>query len=112
MRDEGGECEGGSDLHFFVDAGGAAIEGAAEDAGEGEDVIDLVGEVGASRTNDASAGAFCEVGHDFGGGVSHGEDDGIDRHGADHIFGYDVGGGDTDKDVGTHERIGEVALHL
>jgi hypothetical protein len=40
-------------LHRFVDRGGAHVERAAEDVGEAERVVDLVGIVGAARRDDA-----------------------------------------------------------
>src|ERR1700709_1891616 len=39
---------GGGQLHLLGDAGGAGVEGAAEDAGGGEHVVDLIGVVGAA----------------------------------------------------------------
>ena len=39
---------GGGHLHFLIDIGSADIESAAEDAGEGKNVVDLVGVVAAT----------------------------------------------------------------
>ena len=39
---------GGGDLHSVVDVAGPGIEGAPEDAGEGQHVVDLVGIVAAA----------------------------------------------------------------
>ena len=41
---------GGCQLHLFVDGGGAHVERAAEDEGEAQNVVDLVGIVGAARS--------------------------------------------------------------
>src|SRR5207249_4325805 len=38
--DDGGDGAGGRELHRLVDAAGVAVEGAAEHAGEAEDVVD------------------------------------------------------------------------
>ena len=42
---EGGDGVGGGDLHGIVDGGRAHVERAAEDVGEAQDVVDLVGVV-------------------------------------------------------------------
>ncbi len=42
-------------FHFFIDLRGAHIQRAAEDAGERQNVVDLVGIVAAARGNDPCA---------------------------------------------------------
>ena len=50
-------CEGlgGGDLHFLVDGAGPHIEGAAEYVGEAQDIVHLVGIVGAAGRHDGVA---------------------------------------------------------
>lgn len=45
----------GRQLHLIVDVAGPYIEGAAEDAREGQNIVDLVGEIAAAGTDDRSA---------------------------------------------------------
>ena len=49
---EGGDGAHGGHLHLVVDGGGADIHGPAEDEGESEDVVDLVGMVAPSGGHD------------------------------------------------------------
>ena len=76
-----GQGLGRSDLHLFIDGAGPHVERAAEDVGKAQDVVDLVGIVGAPRRHD---GIRSDLGHflrgDLGIGIGHGEDDGIGRH--------------------------------
>ena len=66
----------------------AHVERSAEDAGECEHVVDLVGEVAAAGAHDFDASCKRFVGHDLGNGVCHGEYDGIGVHGLDHFLGW------------------------
>ena len=67
----------GGQLHFFVDGGGTHIECAAEDEGEAENVVHLVGEVGtAGADNHIGAGGFGFRRPNFGLRVGHGQHDG------------------------------------
>src|SRR5689334_5587860 len=54
VGDDVGDGAGGGQLHRLVDLAGADVEGAAEDAREGEQVVDLVGEVGPAGGQDAA----------------------------------------------------------
>ena len=49
---------GGGDLHFLVDVAGANVKSAAENAGEGQHVVDLVGIVAAAGGNHSRAACF------------------------------------------------------
>src|ERR687894_1428871 len=73
LWDDVGHGVGGGELHALVYLVGADVEGAAEDAWEAEDVVDLVRVVAAARGDDPGVpqrdlGAYLRV------GVGHGED--------------------------------------
>ena len=103
----------GSQFHFLVDFAGAYIEGAAEDAREGQEVIDLVGEVGAPCADHPCTGFMGKLRHDFRRRVCHAHDDGILCHGAHHFLGEAAGHGNTDEDIGILDDIGQGPLaHL
>ena len=71
----------GGELHGGREARGAGLEGAAEEAGEGEHVVDLVREVAAPRSHDlGAAGARLRRGMISGVGVRHGEHDRVGVH--------------------------------
>ena len=74
----GGDGLGGGHLHVLGDRGGAGVEGAAEDAGEGQHVVDLVREVAAAGGDDRGE-ALGDLGPDLGVGVGHGEHDRVGR---------------------------------
>ena len=78
---QGGQGAGGGQLHLIVDGGGAHVQRAAENEREAQDVIHLVGEIGAAGGHDGirPRGQRDVVG-DFGVGVGEREDDGVGRH--------------------------------
>ena len=83
---EVGERMRRGDLHFHVDRLGAHIEGAAEDIGKSEDVIDLVRIVGAAGGDDHVVTRLLRVfRRDLRIGIRHGENDRIGRHALDHF---------------------------
>ena len=96
-------------LHLLVDVARAHVESAAENAREGQHVVDLVVVVAAPRADDRRASLERELRHDFGRRVRHREEHGLRRHRAYHILRDDAGGGDTDKDVRAAHRVGERA---
>ena len=76
-----GDGAGGGDLHLFVDRGGPHVERAAEDEGEAQHVVDLVGIVAAPGRDDRIGPHRLGIGRgDFGIGIGHGEDDRLRRH--------------------------------
>ena len=92
----------GGQLHLFVDAGGATIEGTTEDKREAEDVVDLVGVVGAPGGDHHVAAYRMGVFRgDFRIGVGHGEDDRVRSHAGDHLFGKGSFDGKAEQDVGS-----------
>jgi len=107
---ERGEGACGGQLHLIVNGGGAYIERAAEDEGEAEDVIDLVGVIGTASGDDGvGTGGLGHVVGNLGIGVGKGEDDGVRGHGLDHVGGDAIGGGKPEEDVGAHQRFGQGA---
>ena len=73
---ERGQGAGGGQFHLVVDGGGADVERAAEDEGEAENVVDLVGIVGAAGGDDGvGPGGEGDVVGDFGIGIGQREDD-------------------------------------
>ena len=77
----------GGHLHLFVDGGGVHVECAAEDVGESDDVVYLVGIVGAScRHQHVGACVHGVLVGDLRRGVGQGEDDGVVGHRAHHVL--------------------------
>src|SRR5699024_8774563 len=103
---------GGGQLHGVVDVPGPHRQGPLEQAGEAQYVVDLVGEVAAPGGDDPDAPGFGLVGHDLGGGVGHGKDDGVFGHMAAHFSGQAAGLGEDDKDVRAIDGLGQAALDL
>ncbi len=101
----------GGQLHLVIDGGGAAIERAAEDEGEAEDVVDLVRVIGAARGHDdvgpRRAGFVIS---DLRIGIGHGEDDGVIGHRPDHVLRNDAADGEADQDVGALHGLGKRPL--
>ena len=81
-------------LHLFVDGGGADVQGAAEDEGKAQHVVDLVGIVGPSG-GDHGVRTDCLrlVGIYFRVGVGERQDEGLVGHSLDHVGGQDSGRG-------------------
>ena len=106
-----GQCGYGVDcgqLHLLVDGFRAYVKGSAEDVGESEDVVDLVGIVRA-------AGGEYQViagGHRLGilylgVGIGQGKYDRAVGHRADHLLGQDVAYGKAQEDVGADKGFGQ-----
>src|SRR5215472_10562552 len=79
LGDDVGDGPGGGQLHRLVDLPGSHIQGAAEDAGERQQVVDLVGVVRAPRGQYAAV-ALGVDGVDLRLGVGHGENDAVWVH--------------------------------
>lgn len=112
MRDTLSEGCGGGEFHFFGDLGSMSVQRAAENAGESEDVIDLIGVIAAAGGDDGAAGLAGYLGVDLGNGISHGEDDGVRGHGFNHVGVDEVTPADTNEDVGTFKGVSEVASEI
>ena len=94
---------GGGELHLVVDGRGLRIESAAEDAREGEYVVDLVRIVGAPgrhHSDEVLDGFWL----DFRARVGQGEDDRITGH-RPHVLGLQhVRGCHADEHIGAADR--------
>src|SRR5688572_18619355 len=109
--DEAGDGVRGGHLHLLVDVGRTRVQRTAEDAGERQDVVDLVRVVAAAGGHDGDGLARFLRG-DLGVRVGHGEHDGVLGHR------QDVGpleqplGGQADEDVGALEDVLQGALDV
>ncbi len=72
---------GRGNLHVLGNGAGAHVKRAAENVGKAQNVVDLVGVVGASRGDD---GVIADLAHGFGAnfrfGIGHRKDDRLARH--------------------------------
>ena len=101
----------GRKLHLHVDRRGAHVEGAAEDVGEAEDVVDLVRIIRTPGRHDrVLAHRVSLLGRDLGVGVGHGEDDGLRRHALHHLGAERALGREAEEDVRPRDRLGQRAL--
>ncbi len=105
-----GQGERGGALHLVVDGGGADVQGAAENEGEAQHVVDLVGKVGAAGGHDGirTRGQRHVVG-DFRIRVGEGEDDRVGRHRHHHIRRHRAAARKAEEHVGAHQRLGQRA---
>ena len=104
-----GQSQGGGQFHLFVDVLRTRVQRAAEDAGEAQNVVDLVRVVAAARADDCGAGGDRHVGEDFRNRIGHREDDRILRHRLDHVARHAVRSGEAQEDVGPDHRLGQRA---
>ena len=94
------------DLHLVVDARRAHVQRAAEDEGEAQDVVDLVGIVAAAGGDDrVRAGGAHVLGHDLGPGVGEGEDNRRRRHPRDHAGRQHAGAGQAKEQVRAVDHV-------
>ena len=97
------------DLHFFGNIARAHVERAPEDAGEGEDVVDLVRVVAAPGRNDRCAARLCVLGENFGRRVRAREQNRVAVHRPDHLGRDRARGGYADEHIRANEHIGKAA---
>ena len=98
----------GRQLHLVVDGRGPHIEGAAEDEGEAQHVVHLVGEVRAAGAHDhVRPRGHCDVVRNLRIGIGEREHDGIGSHAFQHLRTYAVSAGESDENVGALEGLGE-----
>ena len=98
---EVGDGIDGGKLHLLVDGGGVYVEGAAEDVGETDDVVDLVGIVGTACGHQHVGTSLHSVFvRDLRHGVGEGEDDGILG-----LFREHVALGESHEHVGTVDSL-------
>src|SRR5262249_13240151 len=96
-------------LHGFVDRGCLSVESSPEDAGKGQDVVDLIRVIRAASRHDSRMAMGFLRGH-LGGGVCQGKDDGVSGHLLDGTGGKGSGAGKADKDIGAHGCLLDGAL--
>ena len=101
-----GNGTNGGHLHLFSDTRRADIEGAAEDEGEAEHVVDLVHIVGTAGGDDrVRADLLDQLRHDFGRRIGEREDHRLLGHGLDHLLLDDTRRGQTEEDIGPHHGV-------
>src|SRR5215217_1707683 len=101
-----GSCE----LHRLVYLTGPDIEGAPEDTGEAQDVVDLVRVVAAACCDDPRL-PHRNLGPYLGIGVGHGEDDGVGVHALDVLDGEYVWRREPEEEVGPGDSVREVEFY-
>src|SRR5690606_30806037 len=98
------------ELHFLGDAGRACVQGATENEGKAQDVVDLVGVVRPAGGDDAvGARGARDLGTDLGFGVGQGQDQGAVGHGLDHVGRQHAGGRAAQEHVGALHHVGQRA---
>ena len=74
-------------LHLLIDCGGADVERAAEDEGKAQDVVDLIGEVGATGTDHGVGTRFAGlIRHDLRVWIGKRHHQRLVRHLLDHLW--------------------------
>ena len=97
-------------LHRFIDRGRADVQRAAEDIWEAQDVVDLIGVVGAASGDDRiGPGGLGLFGHDLRHRIGQGQDQGLVGHGLDHITRQHAGLGQTQEHISAHQGLGQGA---
>ncbi len=103
-----GDGPDGIYLHGLVNLRGSAVECAAEDVGEAEHVVNLVGIVRAACGHDeVGAGGGGHLVCDFGVGVGEGKHDGARCHRLDHVGGDYVLDREAEEHVGVLHGLGQ-----
>ena len=107
---QGRQGLGGGDLHGLVDLGGAHVERPAEDEGEAQDIVHLVGVVAAAGgQDDVLAGGHGGGVVDLGVGVRQGEDDGVLGHAQQHLGRQRALAGAAHEHIGVLDGVGQGA---
>ena len=107
---EVGEGVGGGDLHGVVDGAGAHVQGPAEDVGEPQHVVDLVGIIGAPGGDDGVRADRLDLGRrDLRLRIGHGEDDRFVGHGFHHRLGHHAPGGKAQEHIRALHGLGQGA---
>ena len=109
LGDHRGDGQGSDPQNLRRDLLDLGIEEPPEEAGEREDVVDLVRVVRTPRRHDRSVLRSADRIH-FGSRVRQGEDDGVVGHRGDVGGSEDVALGDADEDIGALEALDEGAV--
>ena len=102
---------GGGDLHLVVDEPGSGVEEPTEQAGEAEDIVDLVRVIRAARGHHPHV-ALDLFRLDLGHGVRHGEDDALAGHALDVARGEHARHREPDEHVGALDGVRHLALDV
>ena len=98
------------DLHLIGDGGGPAVQRSAEDVGEAQDVVDLVGIVGAAGGHDGVVAHGLDLfGQDLGRGVGQRQNEGLGGHAGHHVGLEHAPGRQAQKHVGAFDHLGQRA---
>ena len=110
LINQGSDGIGRSNLHLLVDILRTHIQRTAEDAGECQEVVDLIREIRAARADHARTCLLGKIRQDLGCRVCHRHDDGVLVHRADHFLREQTGFGNADEDVCALDDIRELPL--
>ena len=106
-----GDLAHAGELHRVGDLGGAAVQRAAEDVREAQDVVDLVRVVRTARGDDAvRARGLGQLRADLGFGIGQRQDDRLAAHGLDHVGREHAVGRATQEHIGILHGIAEGAV--
>ena len=98
------------DLHLLVDRGGAYVQRAAEDEREAQDVVDLIGIIGAAGGHDrVGARGAHRFGQDFRIRIGQGKDQRLGAQAREPLGLQHARRGESEEDVAAGERILERA---
>ncbi len=93
-------------LHLVVDRRRPHVKRAAEDVGEAQDVVDLVGKVRATRRDQRIRARLARnIGHDFRHRVGQRQDDRFFRHALDHLGLEHARGRNAQEDIGLVDHV-------
>ena len=102
---------GGGVLHVLVDRGRADVESAAENEGKAQDIVHLIGEVGAAGADHRIGPHLARlVRHDFGVRIGERHHQRLVRHLRDHLRLQHAAGRNPEKHVRARDHIGQRAL--
>ena len=108
MQGKVGNGVHGRELHGFIDRGSAHVERSAEDEGETEHVVHLIGMIGTPGGHDQIlTNRNGQVVIDFRVGIGHSKNDRVGCHGCNHLRAEDVAARQANKHIGTFQRLGQ-----
>ena len=85
------------------------IQSAAENAGEDQDVVDLIGKIRTAGADNPGAGGFSHIGHDFWSRIGQGKNHWIVIHRTDHLLIDNVRRGNADENIGADQSVGKTS---
>src|SRR3989344_2279173 len=102
-----GEIFRSTDEHGRNDMPDMIVEGATKDAGEDQDVIDLVREIRSPGRDDERSASPCLVRHYLRNRIRKGKNNWPRPHGSDHRCSKEILAAYANKDIGIAKRIGK-----